>query len=200
MRKTVSLLLVMVLLTSLFLSSGISAFAADGEEPEPSGTTDSEPEEQVGDPLPQDVGFNYRNVYISRVPDSDSFTVTILLARLVDKTGMKLQYGIASYNVEHNAAEDIEGTEWEVPDQESRIVFKGINETAIVLTAAPVATPMTPAMYFNAHPTETRGVAFAMPEKNVYNLMAPSDPLRRDEEQQYFLCKEHKDHPGIRAV
>ncbi len=194
MRKTVSLLLVMVLLASLFLSSGISAFAADGEEPEASTAPDGETEEQepVGDPLPQDVGFNYRNVYISRIPDSDSFTVTILHTRLVDKTGMKLQYGIASYNVEHNAAEDIEGTEWEVPDEESRIVFKGINETAIVLTAAPVATPMTPAMYFNAHPTETRGVAFAMPEKNVYNLMAPSDPSDVRRENNVFFVNNTK--------
>lgn len=87
MKKTVSLLLVLMLLTSLFLSNGLVTLAADGTEPEE--------QEPLGEPLPQDVGFNLRNVFVSRIPDSNSYTITALHVSIFDRhTGMQMKYGI----------------------------------------------------------------------------------------------------------
>ena len=192
MKKRFKHMLAMALLAAMILSGGIPALAAEDpaveseltagiDTSDPGAVGDAEDQASDGDPepnpLPQDVGFNLRNVSVSRIPDSDKFTVTIIHAKKIDERGRKTKYGIAEYDMTSKKAIDIEGrTTWVYPETDGRITFKDVDKTAIILTAAPDSTTQTPADYFNTTKLEKRGVAFVMPTKNVFNLMAPVDP------------------------
>ena len=128
MKKRFKRMLAMALLAAMILSGGIPALAAEDpaveseltagiDTSDPGAVGDAEDQASDGDPepnpLPQDVGFNLRNVSVSRIPDSDKFTVTIIHAKKIDERGRKTKYGIAEYDMTSKKAIDIEGrTTW----------------------------------------------------------------------------------------
>lgn len=180
MRKTVSLLLVLVLLVSLFLSSGVSVLAAEGTEPEAGAAPDGESEEQepLGDPPILTEGFDYRNVIFRPMEDTSIYAIVILRAAKSSSSGMFMRYGIAAYDPQTGKASPIPEQGWQSPDKNGRVTFNGISETYFVLTSTDTrtASSQTPDEFYNTSKSKTKGAKYVLPTRNVYNLIEPVDP------------------------
>lgn len=178
-------LLALLLLAAMLLSNGCIAMASEGVSgekedppvaveisPEPADPSGEEP--SVEDPIPTIWGFNVRNVYVSKQPTEQTYTITIYDASTSQEFGQNIRYGIAEYDLRTKKAVDIQGREreWIRADDEGRVVFAGIYSKAVVITTMDwyESQLRTPAFRFNY---EGQGLKFVLPTEDVYNLLQP---------------------------